>query len=79
MDLKETNHLKNTADIKLHARSKRNNSNAQGTYEILFSEEERLNETNINGNHPTTYTSKPTFGEVATLDWIKTWRAFEIN
>ena len=38
MDLKETNHLKNTADIKLHARSKRNNSNTQGTYEILFSE-----------------------------------------
>ena len=79
MDLKETNHLTNTADIKLHARSKRNNSNTQGTYEILFSEEESLNETNSYGNYPTTYTSKPTFGEVATLDWIKTWRAFEIN
>ena len=48
-------------------------------FPILFSEEERSSETNIDGNHPTTYTGKPTFGEVATLDWIKTWRAFEIN
>ena len=79
MDLKEMNHLTNTAEIKLHARSKRNNSNAKETYEILFSEDERLTETNLDCNHSTKEGGKPVFGEVATLDWIKTWRAFEIN
>ena len=79
MDLKETKNLTRSADIKLHTKSERHKSETQGMYDILFTEEERLTETNINGKEPTKEIEKPMFGEVATLDWIKTWRAFEIN
>ena len=78
MDLKETKQLIASAEIKLHTKSK-NKSDTQGVYDVLFSKEQLLGETNTDGNHPDKDTGKPIFGNVSTLDWIQTWRAFEIN
>ena len=78
MDLKETKQLIASADIKLHTKSQ-NKSDTQKIYDTLFSEEEQLGETNTDSKHPNKDTGKRLFGNVSTLDWIQTWRAFEIN
>ena len=78
MDLKETKQLIASAEIKLHTKSK-NKSDTQKLYDTLFSEEEQLGETNTDSKHPNKDTGKRLFGNVSTLDWIRTWRAFEIN
>ena len=78
MDLKETKQLIASADIKLHTKSK-NKSDTQKIYDTLFSEEEQLGETNTDSKRPNKDTGKRLFGNVSTLDWIQTWRAFEIN
>ena len=78
MDLKETKQLMASAEIKLHTKSK-NKSDTQKLYDTLFPEEEQLGETNTDSRHPNKDTGKRLFGNVSTLDWIQTWRAFEIN
>ena len=78
MDLKETKQLIASAEIKLHTKSK-NKSDTQKVYDTLFSEEEQLGETNTDSKHPNKDIGKRMFGNVSTLDWIQTWRAFEIN
>ena len=78
MDLKETKQLITSAEIKLHTKSK-NKSDPQAMYDTLFSEEEQLGEANIDGKHTNKDIGKRMFGNVSTLDWIQTWRAFEIN
>ena len=78
MDLKETKQLIASAEIKLHTKSKKK-SDTQKMYDTLFSEEEQLVEPNTDGKHPNKDIGKRMFGNVSTLDWIQTWRAFEIN
>ena len=78
MDLKETKQLTTSAEIKLHTKSK-NKSDTQKMYDALFSEEEQLGETNTDSKHPNKDIGKRMFGNVSTLDWIQTWRAFETN
>lgn len=79
MDLKETKKSITSADIKLHKKSEKNKSGTQGIYDVLFSEEQRLGETNTDSKHLEKSTGKRIFGDVSTLDWIQTWRTFEIN
>ena len=78
MDLKETKQLIASAEIKLHNKSK-NKSDTQEMYDALFSDEEQLGETNTDSKHPNKDIGKRMFGNVSTLDWIQTWRAFETN
>ena len=78
MDLKETKQLIASAEIKLHSKSK-NKSHTQEMYDALFSDEEQLGETNTDSEHPSKDIGKRMFGNVSTLDWIQTWRAFESN
>ena len=78
MDLKETKQLIASAEIKLHTKSK-NKSDTQKMYDALFSDEEQLGETNTDSKHPDKDIGKRMFGNVSTLDWIQTWRAFETN
>ena len=78
MDLKETKQSVASAEIKLHTKSKKK-SDTQKMYDTLFSEEEQLVEPNTDGKHPNKYIGKRMFGNVSTLDWIQTWRAFETN
>ena len=79
MDLKETKQIITSSEIKLHTKSEKNKSDTQGIYDILFSEKERLGETNTDDKHSNKDIGKRMFGNVSTLDWIQTWRAFEIN
>ena len=79
MDLKEMKHLTTSTGIKLHAKSEKNKSDAQEMYAILYSEEERSSETNLEHKISTKEIAKPIFSEVTTLYWIQTWRAFEFN
>ncbi len=79
MNLKETKQLIASEGIKLHTKSEKNKSDTQAIYDTLFSEEERMSETNTDSKLTNKNTSKRTFGNVSTLDWIHTWRAFEIN
>ena len=79
MDLKETKQLTTSSELKLHTKSEKNKSDTPGMYDILFSEEERLGETNSDNKNPNKDIGKRIFGNVSTLDWIQTWRAFEIN
>lgn len=79
MDLKETKQLIASAEIKSGSKSEKNKSDTQEMYGRLFSEEEQLGETNTDSKHPNEYIGKRMFGNVSTLDWIQTWRAFEIN
>ena len=78
MDLKETKQLIASAEIKLDTKSKKK-SDTQKMYDTLFSEEEQLVEPNTDSKHPNKDIGKRIFGNVSTLDWIQTWRAFEIN
>ena len=78
MDLKETKKLITSAKIKLHTKSK-NKSDTQKMYDALFSDEEQLGQTNTDSKHPNKDIGKRMFGNVSTLDWIQTWRAFETN
>ena len=79
MDLKETKQLIVPAEIKLHTKSEKNKSNTQAIYDTLFPEEEQVGETYADSNHTIKDIGKHKFGNVSTLDWIQTWRAFEIN
>ena len=78
MDLKETKQLIASSEIKLHTKSK-NKSDTQEMYDALFSDEEQLGETNTDSKHFNEDIGKRMFGNVSTLDWIQTWRAFETN
>ena len=79
MDLKETKQLISSSEMKLHTKSEKNKSDTQAIYNTLFSEEEQLGETNTDSKRPNKDSGKRMFGNVSTLDWIQTWRAFEIN
>ena len=78
MDLKETKQLIASAEIKLHTKSE-NKSDTQEMYDALFSDEEQLGEPKTDSKHPNKDIGKRMFGNVSTLDWIQTWRAFETN
>ena len=79
MDLNETKKLITSAEIKLHTKSEKNKPDTKGIYDILFSTEQPSSETNTDSKHPNKDTGKRIFGDVSTLDWIQTWRDFEIN
>ena len=79
MDLKETKQLISPAGIRSHTKSEKNKSDSHAMYDTLFSEEEQLGESNADSNSFNKDIGKRKFGSVSTLDWIQTWRAFEIN
>ena len=79
MYLKETKNLTISPEIKLHSKSDENNAETQKMYNILFDQEERSIDPNNDKKYPIKDNAKPIFGDVSTLEWIKTWRAFEIS
>ena len=79
MDLQETKQLTSSTEIKLHTKSEQNKSNTQAIYDTLFSGDEKINEADTGSKYLSKDIQKPTFGNVSTLEWITTWRAYEIN
>ena len=79
MELKKPNHLPTLAEINVDNSSERKNSQDQGMYNILFPPEEEEPDTSIEDKYANNVSQKVLFGNVSTLDWLKTWRSTQIS
>ena len=79
MELKEAKHLSTSAEKTLVTPSERNNSQGQGIYNVLFLPEEEEQDTTVDDKYSDDNHQKPKFGNVSTLDWLKTWRSTQIS
>ena len=79
MELKETKHLSTSADMDVVTPLEKNNSQSQGIYNLLFSPEEGEPDPIVGDKNYDNNRQKPKFGNVSTLDWLKTWRSTQIS
>ena len=79
MELKETKHLSTSAEMDVVNPLEKNNSQSQGIYNLLFSPEEGKPDTTVDDKNYDNNHQKPKFGNVSTLDWLKTWRSTQIS
>mgnify|MGYP001195339441 FL=1 len=79
MELKKPNHLPTLAEINVDNSSERKNSQDQGMYNILFPPEEEEPDTSIEDKYANNVSQKMLFGNVSTLDWLKTWRSTQTS
>jgi len=79
MELKKPNHLPTLAEINVVNSSERKNSQDQGMYNILFPPEEEEPDTSIEDKYANNVSQKVLFGNVSTLDWLKTWRSTQTS
>ena len=79
MELKETNNLSTAAELNAVTPSEKNNSQGQGIYNVLFLPEEEEIDTTVDNKYFDKNHKKPEFGNVSTLDWLKTWRSTQIS
>ena len=79
MELKETKHLSTSAEMDVVTPLEKNNSQSQGIYNLLFSPEEGEPDTTVDKKNYDNNHQKPKFGDVSTLDWLKTWRSTQIS
>ena len=79
MELKETKHLSTSAEKTLVTPSERNNSQGQGIYNVLFLPEEGEPDKTVDDQYSDKNHTKTKFGNVSTLDWLKTWRSTQIS
>ena len=79
MELKETKHLSTSLEKNVVIPSERNNSQGQGIYDVLFLPEEKDPNTTVDEKYADNNYKKPKFGNVSTLDWLKTWRSTQIS
>ena len=78
MDLKETKHLSTSAELNIVTPSEKNNSQGQGIYNVLFLPEEGEPDSTVDDKYSDNNRKKLEFGNVSTLDWLKTWRSTQI-
>ena len=77
MELKDTKNLPTSVETSVTPVSRRNDTNNQRIYDIIFqSKEEKANPNTESMSTHEGY-EKLTFGGVSTLDWLKTWRSLE--
>ena len=79
MELKETKHLSTSAEMDVVTPLEKNNSQSQGIYNLLFSQEEGEPDTIFDDKNDDNKHQKPKFGNVSTLDWLMTWRSTQIS
>ena len=79
MELKETKHLSTSAELSVVTPSEKNNSQGQGVYNVLFHSEEVEPDAIVEDKYSDNKHKKPEFGNVSTLDWLKTWRSTQIS
>ena len=79
MELKEAKHLSTSAEKTLVTPSERNNSQGQGIYNVLFRPEEGEQDKTFDDTYSDNNHQKPKFGNVSTLDWLKTWRSTQMS
>ena len=79
MELKKPNHLPNSPEINVVNSSERKNSQDQGIYNILFPSPEEEPDASIEDKYANNVSQKMLFGNVSTLDWLKTWRSTQTS
>ena len=79
MELKETNHLLSSVDINVVKSSERNKSDRQSIYDMFLSAKEDEANNSTNSKHSDNNDEERKFGNVSTLDWLRTWRSTEIS
>ena len=79
MELKETKHLSTSTELNVVTPSEKNNSQSQGIYNLLFLPEEVEPDTTVDEKISDNNRKKPEYGNVSTLDWLKTWRSTQIS
>ena len=79
MELKKPNHLPTSAEINVVNSSERKSSQDQGIYNILFPPVEEEPDASIEDKYANKVSQKMLFGNVSTLDWLKTWRSTETS
>ena len=79
MELKKPNHLTTSAEINVVNSSERKNSQDRGIYNILFPPAEEEPDASIEDKYANNVSQKMLFGNVSTLDWLKTWRSTETS
>ena len=79
MEVKETKQLSTSAELNIVTSSEKNNSQGQGIYNVLFLPEEGEQDTTVDDKYSDNNHKKPEFGNVSTLDWLKTWRSTQIS
>ena len=79
MDLKETTHLPKLKEMNIVDPSEKNHSNNQKIYNVIFSSEDEFTDTTTDTKYSDNKKEERIFGNVSTLDWLKTWRSIEIS
>ena len=79
MELKKTNHLLSSVDINVVKPSERNNSDRRSIYDTLFSAEKDDAHNSNESTQTDVDNEERKFGDVSTLDWLKTWRSTEMT
>ena len=79
MESKETKHLPTPVEINVPPLSERNSSKNHGVYDLLYRPKEDAADLNIENKYSLKDQRNPVFGNVSTLDWLKTWRSLEIS
>ena len=79
MELKETKHLPTTTEIEVATPTERNNSEGQKIYNLLFPLAEEQADASVDDKYTENNYQKPKFGDVSTLDWLKTWRSTQMS
>ena len=79
MELKKPNQFPTSAEINVVNSSERKNSQDQGIYNILFPPAEEDPDASIEDKYADDVSQKMLFGNVSTLDWLKTWRSTETS
>ena len=79
MELKEIKYLPNSVETNVVTPPERNFSQDQERYTISFPLPDEEPDKNTDNEHSGNIHQKTTFGNVSTLDWLKTWRSTEIS
>ena len=79
MELKETKHLPTSIEKDVVKPSEKNNNGERRIYDIFFQEEEDAAEPGLDIKYSNNKLDERRFGNVSTLDWLKTWRSTEIG
>ena len=79
MELKETKHFSTSSEKNVVTPSEKNSSQGQGIYNVLFPPEEGEPNTTVDEKYSDNNHTKPKFGNVSTLDWLRTWRSTQIS
>ena len=77
MDLKDTKNLPTPVKIGVKPVSRRNDTDNQRVYDIIFPTKEDEAHPNTESTNTHKAFEKQIFGSVSTLDWLKTWRSLE--